>query len=513
MVKVKLKEDALFCGDIEGHLQEAMDRVRKVNGSKAGPFDVLFCIGRFLDENNSIPLNIDFPIPTYVVLKDETLSPELKDHFAGMTNVTIVTDVDYIQFKDLIVLCIPGVYDPEHYLDEAHISSAYYRKSQIDRVLATIPQTGVDFVLSAEWSYGMLHHLDSTRFPTIPDCTTVGSPIISSVLKTVCPRYHFAGSLNTFYERLPYRNPDDTISRIVCLGPVKAGGDKSRKWIHALNVTPRNQMKREDLCSIDVFFTPSPFETLKRGQNETEDRQKRMRSQDENPNYRFDLQRNNTCWFCLAAPNVEKQLIVSVSEGAYLAVPKGQLCPNHLLVIPVVHRQSSLQLPPEALEDVERFKRALAVLLWERNLTTRNPVHCHIQILPFDASKDAAATQRGFRFSDIPENQSLREFAGEDDYLYAEVYGVGEDQPKRIGYVVRERRPNMQFFHQAVGSLLEAENVGEDWKSLQKSPEEEAKVTEKVRELFKPYDFTLTRNEFIVSYSTKFVPTNGRRAR
>ena len=172
-----------------------------------------------------------------------------------------------------------------------------------------------------------------------------------------------------------------------------------------------------------------------------------------------------------------------------------------------------------------------AVLLWERNLTTRNPVHCHIQILPIDASKgtvcesislvapivklvlDAAATQRGFRFSDIPENQSLREFAGEDDFLYAEVYGMGEDQPKRMGYVVRERRPNMQFFHQAVGSLLEAENVGEDWKSLQKSPEEEAKVAENVRELFKPYDFTLTRSEFIVSYSTKFFPTNGRRAR
>ena len=73
-------------------------------------------------------------------------------------------------------------------------------------------------------------------------------------------------------------------------------------------------MKREDLCSIDVFFTTSPFETLKRGQNETEDRQKRMRSQDENPNYRFDLQRNNTCWFCLAAPNVEKQLIVRLSS-------------------------------------------------------------------------------------------------------------------------------------------------------------------------------------------------------
>lgn len=114
---------------------------------------------------------------------------------------------------------------------------------------------------------------------------------------------------------------------------------------------------------------------------------------------------------------------------------------------------------------------------------------------------DAAATQRGFRFSDIPENQPLSEFAGKDDFLYAEVYGIGDEQPKRMGYVVRDRRPNMQFFHQAVGSLLEAENVGEDWKSLQKSSEEEAEITNKVRELFKPYDFTLTRSEFIVSYS------------
>lgn len=111
-----------------------------------------------------LSIDIDFPIPTYVILKDETLSPELKEHFKGMPNVTVVTDVDYIQYKELTVwdvssfnsqlLCIPGIYDAKHYLDETHTSSAYYRKSQIDRILATIPPTGVDFVLSAEWSYG-----------------------------------------------------------------------------------------------------------------------------------------------------------------------------------------------------------------------------------------------------------------------------------------------------------------------------------------------------------------------
>ena len=63
-----------------------------------------------------------------------------------------------------------------------------------------------------------------------------------------------------------------------------------------------------------------------------------------------------------------------------------------------------------------------------------------------------------------------------------------KEVPKRFGYVVKERRPQMQFFHQAVGSLLEAENVGDDWKALQKSEEEETKITSEFREAFKPYD-------------------------
>ena len=46
----------LFCGDIEGHIKEVVEKVKKLNGSKVGPFDVLFCIGRFLDENNQMTL-------------------------------------------------------------------------------------------------------------------------------------------------------------------------------------------------------------------------------------------------------------------------------------------------------------------------------------------------------------------------------------------------------------------------------------------------------------------------
>lgn len=85
--------------------------------------------------------------------------------------------------------------------------------------------------------------------------------------------------------------------------------------------------------------------------------------------------------------------------------------------------------------------------------------------------------------------QTLKEFAGEDDYLYAEVWGVHAEKPKKIGYVVKERRPHMQFFHQAVGALLETENAGDDWKALQKSVDEETEIANVYREMFKPYDF------------------------
>ena len=47
-----------------------------------------------------------------------------------------------------------------------------------------------------------------------------------------------------------------------------------------------------------------------------------------------------------------------MGENAYLALPKGQLTSGHVLVIPVVHRQSTLQLPEEAVKEVEAFKGA-----------------------------------------------------------------------------------------------------------------------------------------------------------
>lgn len=39
----------------------------------------------------------------------------------------------------------------------------------------------------------------------------------------------------------------------------------------------------------------------------------------------------------------------------YIALPKGTLVPEHVLILPIGHYQSSIDLPEEAMEEVEKY--------------------------------------------------------------------------------------------------------------------------------------------------------------
>ena len=75
-------------------------------------------------------------------------------------------------------------------------------------------------------------------------------------------------------------------------------------------------MPESELIEADANCTPSPFELAKRPAETQLPPQAMKRPERETPanppNYRFALQPSarSECWFCLASPNVEKQLIV-----------------------------------------------------------------------------------------------------------------------------------------------------------------------------------------------------------
>lgn len=71
-----------------------------------------------------------------------------------------------------------------------------------------------------------------------------GSGPVAEVAALARPRYHFAGSKNTFYARPPYTNPDlgagSHVTRFIGLAGV--GNMAKQKWLHALGLIPAAHM-------------------------------------------------------------------------------------------------------------------------------------------------------------------------------------------------------------------------------------------------------------------------------
>jgi hypothetical protein len=41
------------------------------------------------------------------------------------------------------------------------------------------------------------------------------------------------------------------------------------------------------------------------------------------------------CWFCLSNVGVEKHLVIAIGDSCYLALAKGGLTQDHVLILPV----------------------------------------------------------------------------------------------------------------------------------------------------------------------------------
>jgi len=108
------------------------------------------------------------------------------------------------------------------------------------------------------------------------------------------------------------------------------------------------------------------------------------------------------CWFCLATEHVSTHLILSVGSETYLALAKGALNDEHVLILPIVHVSSSLDLTAEQRAEVDRYKLALRkyyrsegleCVMYERFIPTRAAQHMHIQIIPLTRAQALAARQ------------------------------------------------------------------------------------------------------------------------
>ncbi|KHN06614.1 Zinc finger CCCH domain-containing protein 64 [Glycine soja] len=223
------------------------------------------------------------------------------------------------------------------------------------------------------------------------------------------------------------------------------------------------------------------------------------------PSRRPGSGRSKECWFCLSSPNVESHLIISIGENYYLALAKGPLVEDHVLIIPVEHMPSTLSMSSESEIELSRFQNSLKsycksqekeVIFFE--WVSVRGTHANLQAIPIPSSKaimaekifNLAAQKLRFefvtkKFDSISDGRKFlkAQIDGDSSLFYAQIPGG----TILLHHVEEKEKFPAQFGREVLAGLLNmADNA--DWRNRKHSKDEEMKIVEVFKSRFQEYD-------------------------
>ncbi|KAL3320965.1 26S protease regulatory subunit 8 [Cichlidogyrus casuarinus] len=529
---------SLVCGDVKGNLKVLFNRLTKIF-KNAGQFESLFCVGDFFGPDLSqikqlIDKQIEAPLPIFVV---SPLPDNAKELICDPDGCQIAENVKFLGNKGLYTT-LSGFKIVYAVINEANSSST--SELHLSSMKPTESFTGVDMLITTQWPIGYSNFLDSCH-PSLP-ANEVCDLAVSRLTYVMKPRYHFASGHDVYFERRPYRNhkvlaeKNIHITRFIGLASIK--NLKNEKYIYALKMIPMSKMSHEELNSQPGDVTDNPyteviFNSLKAKEShaQTEANQYfydiksnagKKRRHEENNDARKQLA--DQCWFCLGNPKVEKHLIVCIGTQVYLALPRGPLIDEHVLILTVGHHQSYVMCPEAVRMEIDSFKEALReyfksknmlMVCFERNFKTQ---HFQLQCVPIPFSLGASVKNVFVHKSQTDEDSPCELMPLPKNATLEDIC------PPRIPYLVvdlpngerlfnnieknRLRNANIQFGRQEVESLPRASTkliTGDISKPLKKEIGKPSEVaTEKnVDGINEYYASKINELEYVVAHNLK----------
>lgn len=528
---------------MEGRLNALYNRVQTIQ-KKAGQFDLLLCVGEFFGTTPEADEEWQqyktgakkAPIHTYIL---GAASQEVAKHFPSANGCELCENITYLGrqgvFTGVSGLQIAYVSGQEALQEPApsHCFTSKDLSSLVAPLTSNSKFKGVDILLSSQWPKGVWQYGNNPEVNT----KTCGSISIASLADQLKPRYHFAGLEGVHYERLPYRNHvvlqenAQHVSRFIALACVNNPAKK--KYLYAFNIIPMKLMDPVELVKQPQDVTENPYrrttkDAPKPSFNTTEEEEpasqfffdlsknqgnrKRpfdgrgrgrghFNQGDDHKQPRRHPQPTGPCWFCLASPQVEKHLVISIGTHCYLALAKGALTPQHLLILPIGHYQSVVDLASDVVEEMKKYKSAVRsfykskgqrCVLFERNFRSQ---HLQLQIVPVPLSccatediKEAFMVQgleQKMELMELPEHTDLKQIAPPGTpYFYVEL-----DSGEKLFYRIQKHFP-LQFGREVLASeaVLNIPTRA-DWKECKQSRQEEEECCKQLREDFQPFDF------------------------
>ncbi|XP_046585130.1 CWF19-like protein 1 isoform X1 [Haliotis rubra] len=520
----------LVCGDVKGQFSALFKRVNSLQ-KKGGKFEVLMCVGDFFGSDSAAwedytSGRLKVPISTLI------LGPNQKEHvqyYKSQDGQEMCENVTYLGRR--------GRYTGSSGLQIAYLSGIETQQQTQDAwqftkddilaltgpVVSDKNYRGIDILLTSQWPQSVQKYATPPQLPLQMEATC-SSLMVGEVARLLQPRYHFSGLNGGFYERQPYRNhqilaeSSTHVTRFIGLAAV--GNLNKDKFLYAFSIKPLSYLGSEELGKQPLDATESPYtplstpgssqDNLNQGTQffydmhggDTAKAGKRPGESDDYVNRkRRQVQPSGPCWFCLGSSEVEKHLVVSVGTQTYLALAKGGLVEDHVLILPIEHVQSYVTSPSEVQQEIISYKTCLKkyfksrnkeVVFYERNYRTQ---HLQIQVVP--VPQDVAMNLKDI-FLDFSEDISigLHEIPTHSDlsqivpagapYFYAEL-PCGAKLLHRIS----SKFP-LQFAREVLSQPRVLDLPGRvDWKNCTTTKEEATLMATTFKEAFQRYDFSL----------------------
>uniref|UniRef100_T1HES4 Cwf19-like C-terminal domain-containing protein n=1 Tax=Rhodnius prolixus TaxID=13249 RepID=T1HES4_RHOPR len=302
---------------------------------------------------------------------------------------------------------------------------------------------------------------------------------------------------------------------------IPAAGKK--KWMKALNLTPssvENPDGRLNISHLLQLDIPEIHEFWHIVQNEaTSPLTKQPR-----PNFFFDIpssrrseerrisrkqhhrnkkshkKKDGKCWFCLSTCVDEKHLVISVGNQAFLALAKGPIIKEHVLITTLEHRRAVRILDEPARKEIEKYKKALmkyfmpyrVPIFYERACKSSHlQVHC--VPIPNDKVKHLvpAAKELAFKYElEVTEYPNTRQsfmcLPPEKLYFHIEV-------PNGVDLLIDADDNFPLHFGRELLVMRNLLNLPEkkSWRHCIQSKEIETKAAEEFKNRFEKFDFNL----------------------
>lgn len=355
-------------------------------------------------------------------------------------------------------------------------------------------KTGIDVFICSTWPENVFQHLGPNE---VPQLTVSGSSDVSESLVRLAPRYAFVPSPgDVFFERRPYKSDKGYATRFLGLAPV--GNAAKQKWLFAFKLTKQERLPEPEGTSANPFVKAQPEQKQHSIRFEEEAAPSSSSREPRQKKARFDSKaRGDQCWFCLDSPNVEQHLVVSVGNESYMAVAKGAFTANHVLIVPIEHRNSLIQATKGERAEVERCMRnyrsmlkdsGMRAFIFERHVPQKySSPHGHIQALPISADhvKNVESLLQGWKTIDLKDDEEIPWETLEKEIASRPYFWIHAND--KLLYEIDPQKTPPDFGRFIYGNLV-GERRRIVWQTCVVSKDAETKMAQDFVKVFKKYE-------------------------